>query len=756
MSHRNLDLDFKSIRNPESKGPEFIIIRASDQAGEDDVSNAVGKSTIPELISYLLYEKLLKDESMPSPNEVIYFEKLENGIAFPEGAKLYAYGEFSKFENPKYVLSIERTLTRSGKKTLVIKENGKVKEFDKKSDAQANLLEWLGLTFEMLSKRFLTPDSTKFIKLKPSERFKAISSFISFNWDKAYKFALNNGNGSKEQIEGCSKEIGTLEIQKINLIADKKVLEANKINCEVQISNLLEKTNGLLELVGEKNRGLPEAIKQLEKLQRDKEISEQIFIKLSEQLTRIEERSSGLEGQISILTAKLAALNIELESKKILLPKLDISLSKSRQDNLAVKERYQIVTKEVNILSSQITGLKTQNVREQLDKQFGSIGNIECPKCSTIINPKDIVDRIVAIKEKEILKQLGVLECQYDRIIKESKKIEIEKMKLETDLQGLVKTKSVLDTEISQIIKNVNTNKSDFDKLQKSQKASEKKLAEQLKNGIKIVDATIVNSLSDEVANAGFKYKSMEKLYLEASKNKILIETEIIQLDKNIADNKTELIKLKRLEKGINTAPVMEELDKILIQINENRKLLDNYKSESACFDIVKNGSHASSPARLFSVVKLCPFLSASVSTIFSYLKDRLIDIKFEVGESELVINTDSLVLKMLSTGEKQCFDISVACSLQELAMRTSKNQIGFFVGDELFDGLDGRRIRLATSLIANLKIPQNFIITHNPKAGALLEMLPNLTVIEVGSENGVSLATMHKNKIGITDAEQP
>jgi DNA repair exonuclease SbcCD ATPase subunit len=205
----------------------------------------------------------------------------------------------------------------------------------------------------------------------------------------------------------------------------------------------------------------------------------------------------------------------------------------------------------------------------------------------------------------------------------------------------------------------------------------------------------------------------------------------------NLLNSKNALEKEDRVRQTLDTEEAKRELKEARAQLKTLEKLLITKEKYYAAYQMLKNSSQTSSPARLNSMSRILPALAAGVSNVTSHMFGRAINVGFKTDEQQLEIVCPELHITTMSTGERRSFDIAVAYTIQDLALKSSRNMIGFFIGDEIFDGLDGERIQAAVQLIKSLPIPQIFLITHREAARSLIEhSSDDIKIIRV-SKNG-------------------
>jgi DNA repair exonuclease SbcCD ATPase subunit len=589
FSYHDIDLDFSG------KAVILIEAEASSIMTTTQKSNGFGKSTIVEAISYALYGKFLRSLGVRiAPIDIITDgeKKMEVEVCLV------------KEEDQNVSIRIHRSLDQSGAKEVSMTVNGVERKFDKKKDMDKAIEEWLGIDFDMILRRFLTPENTSFISLSPSSRFKSIDSLMSFNWDRVYVDAANNIKTIKGVLDGAKKEMQSLEVEKARLEGEKNMLSYQ------------------------------ENVRQ-------------------QKLTDIEK--------------KITELAVKCNDLKAILDPLVASCEEVEKTLEAVRKKYDTHRVLKDRVQQKVRDLQNADPEKDIRKRFNAVGNINCPHCKKDIGTEDLVQHMAADKKKEIADLLFALSEE---------------------------VKTVCDAfDASEML------------LRKSQ-----------------------TLLKEE---EGKKSKAQNDFNIRKAELGILIK-EKNAIAKEIANAQADARKLE--ETTARLADMGERRDTLKVEVT-------NYEKSHAAYQVVRNASQASSPARLNSVALLLPVLSYGVTTLISHLFSRSIPVAFEIQNDQLWVEAPALHIPTMSTGEKRSFDIAVSLTIQNLALQSSRNQIGFFIGDELFDGLDADRINLSIDLIKAQKIPQIILITHNDKARDVIEMIPEVHVLRVTNDNGISSA---------------
>lgn len=588
MSYQELYLEFD--------GKNFIVIKAepSDILASEEKSNGFGKSTIAEVISYAIYGKLIRTLGVKVPPDEL----------IKDGEKKLSCGIVLANPDVNESIRIERTLTLDNASTVSLFVNDKKKEYDKKGDLSNAIPEFLGLDFDMLLRRFLSPETTPFLKLKPSARYKVIESFLDFNWNKVYTEAQTKEAKYKKETVSLEREKAKLETEKIQL--------AGQINSlEMLLDSKRDKLNALTK---KKEELIP------------------LFVSIDSRLKEAEK---------------------ELETKEEEVKTLRNSISMHRG--------------LINHHQSTIMSLKKEKPEDSLTMNLSVLSPLKCPHCEKDIAPDNLVQHFLGAKKREIETaiELSVKEYEhnkqyYDEEVKVAEEKEKDLLKAKKKAQSLSLDRQAKKTELTVIMK------------------EEKELTKEI-----------------ELAN-------------ESSSNLGVFKTKL--------------------------SGVQEKLSVV------NDRMMEASIKQKA-YGLIKTEAQTSSPARLASVKMILPPLSAGVSKIVSHLFSREIKVSFMIEGEELIISAPGLKLVTVSSGETRSFDIAVAFTLQNIALMSSRNKIGFLIGDEIFDHLDGERIELVVGVIKNLSTPQSILITHSEKGKSLLEVIENATILKVTKENGTSTA---------------
>jgi len=582
MAYSVIDLDLTE--------KSLILIRASqDTLGEAYKSNGAGKSTIAEAICYTLYGRLLR-----GCKDIEHIIKEKEKDMFLE--------IILQNQQTGDMVTIQRIVEKKAnenKKSLQFYVNGKLRDFDKKNDADNAIAEFLGISYDMLLTRFLTPENTSFLSLKPSERFVIIDSLMSFDWDKVNRHLTKKVNDIKTKMDVMQNELQGLNLKLSNLSGVLSVLDQIESSTKAKIVIIDEK------LVG-----------------------------YTDNLNELKEKQT---------TLKAKGEDLQKEHNKIV------------QDDRKVYSKISSLARVKEIFTK-------ENPDLEYKKKFDKLGEINCPHCNKSISFQDIASHLSSIRKSEILEAVTRL----DKLIDEQRAIEKDvKIKLSNSENEMRNFKTESDLVNSQF----------------SSKMTEVKMLMKEKE-----------SLETEIKKYEQQYGSRDDL------NK----------------QKDEMI---------------HRQDELNSELSDKDQLYSAYLVMRAC-------TNPSSKVRMMSVEHLLKKLEGGINTLFSSLLDRDIKINFVLGKKEVYIESDDIHIPTMSTGERRCFDISTVFTLQEMASQHCKNNLGIFIGDELFDALDGYRILKVVNLIQNLYIPQIFVVTHNEYAKIQIENLP-LCVIEVSNIEG-------------------
>jgi DNA repair exonuclease SbcCD ATPase subunit len=766
LSYDHLDLPFK--------GKSVVLIEGMNGSGKS--------ALVGEIPSYAAYGKFLRRLGKQTPPEEIvrFLCTGGNRIAIPGVDEAGTILHLSQYgvENPD-LIRIERYLSKSGKKKVKLFVNGDHRKFDKNTDADDAIEKWLGIDFEMLMRRFLTPENTSFLTLDPSVRFKVLSNLLAFDWDKVYSDANNKLKKIQELIAIIETDIRNSEAEKVRLDAQRDLITFKKTQYEDQVVKLTKSiSDQKLAIDGKKNDNKDlfelELSKREQKCEAEEAESKQreVLSKLQSELSTAKLNKNKLESQKEMITFKKAQYeeqlkNIELkkeeqlklqESKKLELEPLTSSITELEKEKEQRGYILGLVKDSIYKLRSELLGIDIQTAEKQIHKQFASIGVIECPKCNSKIDSKSISERMFAVKREEL--EARAIEIKKELESPEKNLLEDEP-KL-TDVTNrhseVVKSKSKLEGEIQGISNVLSSLVKETKKLEESELA--KAINEFKKSGLTIEDIDkqlegigvdifrLECSIKSAETDLAFNTEAVEKLRKQhslLSNKKSAVEGELKSMSEALdkAQKEFDCLGKSELSSSVQslkeTELALKEMTDKLLTLND--KLTAEKKRMTAVL-IVKSSSQPSSNARIRSINKLIPYFSEGVSKIATHMFARQIDVDFKVDDRELIISSPQLSLLMKSTGEARSIDIAVALTIQEIALQTSRNQIGFFIGDELFDSLDGTRAQAALALLRGLKIPQLFISTHDEKIKQALELTPGVDVLHVVNEDGVSRAT--------------
>jgi DNA repair exonuclease SbcCD ATPase subunit len=356
----------------------------------------------------------------------------------------------------------------------------------------------------------------------------------------------------------------------------------------------------------------------------------------------------------------------------------------------------------------------------------------------------------IAEQEKklaELVKELDALEPQVSAAAEEHNKTQRVIVKLQERIRTLKAEKP--DVAIRKRFESIGSIKCMYCGRELDTESLIQQLAELRKAEVATLLEDFVNAealTQTSAKESGAKYTAVKNKYdaLAKERDKVNAQLRVFESEVSIISKERGALEaeVEEASQQMSVADSEQRLKNIKTKISEIESTIEHTKQQYFAYLIVRNASQASSPARLNSVFRLLPALAQGVTNVATHLFGRPIRVNFSINDKQLEIESPDLYLSTMSTGERKSFDIAWACTVQDILLQSSRNQIGFFVGDELFDGLDTERISAAINLLKALPIPQIFIITHNESARSAIALAPEVSIIRVTNKNGQSRAT--------------
>lgn len=240
-----------------------------------------------------------------------------------------------------------------------------------------------------------------------------------------------------------------------------------------------------------------------------------------------------------------------------------------------------------------------------------------------------------------------------------------------------------------------------------------------LNDGMEKLMKEIVNT-EERVGEFSKVSNKITELNLELAK----INTSVDQL-KSYSDRIHEEILLLE-NKDVDSSDIQKELDTLKIQLEENKKLLDEVIEKKNYVDILRDILNDKG-AKAKIIKKYLPIMN---SLINQYLQSMDFFVSFHLDEefNETVKSRfrDTFVYNNFSEGEKMRIDLALLFTWRTIAKMKNSTNTNLLVLDEIFDSsLDAQGTDDFFKILATLKNENVFIISH--KGDILFDKFTNI-----------------------------
>lgn len=576
-------------------------------------NNNTGKSSLIDIICYILYKEFLRHEENENTNQDYILNINKNSgygqIIFKIGYKLYL---ITKKLDRKKTISHTTNLyemidTNDGKNTYIYKE----KEYklvslleNKKSDNEAVLNNLIGNCKDMLLSNILLQDRFDSFKLmKQTDRKIYLYDILELNSlsndaeHSLYKIEYakydENNKICQKKLDSINKKVIEIELkEKIEILKNNKILidkyefeknelfeKTQKLNIELGLNKNYEKMLNEKNLIEQnmKNKQREVDILLKEDDYNENDYNQEISFLKDEIKVLIKQKKNEYKIDLTYDEYKKQIEKLELEYDKI-----NISNYEDLKDQFKKIEEEYIINydrknKNINIIDYELKNIKsfgkeTKEVllkmrEELLIKNLGSMDSLENDiiELENKTNLKEEYEKYIQQKnelnkKEELLKELEKYEynpechiCCKNEKVKDLKKLceEVEEIKM------------ILNDEFEG--KMIEYKKNEKDLIYKKE---ELKKINKINSGIKYLELLENKKLEEEIWNNN-----------NIKKEKEMIEKEIKELEKNkkIKDKLEQKIgELKQKEEIIKENELIKENNKLLeIEINDKEKLLE-------------------------------------------------------------------------------------------------------------------------------------------------------------------------------------
>jgi len=576
-------------------------------------NNNTGKSSLIDIICYILYKEFLRHEENENTNQDYILNINKNSgygqIIFKIGYKLYLITK--KLERKKTISHTsnlyEMIETNDGKNIYIYKE----KEYklvslleNKKSDNEAVLNNLIGNCKDMLLSNILLQDRFDSFKLmKQTDRKIYLYDILELNSlsnDTEHSLYKIEYAKYDENNKTCQKKLDSIDKNNVEIELKEKIeiLKNNKIlidKYESEKNELFEKTQkfnielGLNKnydiILNEKNSiktKISDIEQELENLLNEDDYNEndynqEISVLKDEIKILIKQKKNEYKIDLTYDEYKKQIEKLELEYDKINISDYEDFKDKFKKIEEEYIINYDRKNKNINIIDYELKNIKsfgkeTKEVllkmrEELLIKNLGSIDSLENDiiELENKTNLKEEYEKYIQQKnelnKKEgLLKELEKYEynpechiCCKNEKVKDLKKLceEVEELKI------------ILNDEFEERMIEYKKNEKDL-----IYKKEELKKINKINSGIKYLELLENKKLEEEMWNNN-----------NIKKEKEMIEKEIKELEKNkkIKDKLEQKIgELKQKEEIIKENELIKENNKLLeIEINDKEKLLE-------------------------------------------------------------------------------------------------------------------------------------------------------------------------------------
>ena len=576
-------------------------------------NNNTGKSSLIDIICYILYKEFLRHEENENTNQDYILNINKNSgygqIIFKIGYKLYLITK--KLERKKTISHTsnlyEMIETNDGKNIYIYKE----KEYklvslleNKKSDNEAVLNNLIGNCKDMLLSNILLQDRFDSFKLmKQTDRKIYLYDILELNslsndaehslYKMEYAKYDENNKICQKKLDSINKKVIEIELkEKIEILKNNKILidkyeseknelfeKTQKLNIELGFNNnydiILNEKNSIKTKISDIEQELENLLNEDDYNEND--YNQEISVLKDEIKILIKQKKNEYKIDLTYDEYKKQIEKLELEYDKI-----NISNYEDLKDQFKKIEEEYIINydrknKNINIIDYELKNIKsfgkeTKEVllkmrEELLIKNLGSMDSLENDiiELENKTNLKEEYEKYIQQKnelnkKEELLKELEKYEynpechiCCKNEKVKDLKKLceEVEEIKI------------ILNDEFEERMIEYKKNEKDL-----IYKKEELKKINKINSGIKYLELLENKKLEEETWNNNNIKKEKER-----------IEKEIKELEKNkkIKDKLEQKIgELKQKEEIIKENELIKENNKLLeIEINDKEKLLE-------------------------------------------------------------------------------------------------------------------------------------------------------------------------------------
>ena len=643
----------------------FYLILGSNLDSETADSNGSGKTSLVEAISYLLFKKVLKDNSEIQRKETSY-GYIEGNFTH-KNQQLTICREFgTKKSSDRPVLAND---SKFGSNSLFLYLDGQ--ELTKKTnkETQLKLFDILGIkedfAFDLFCNTTYLSSSAanSFIlgNLGPSEQFKFISKFLETD---RFDVGLDNAKKHLKELtdentkiynDSDSKEE---ELSSIGELEDISIVDSKIKDCDKKIADLNTKKS-VFDSYYSNTKLLESKKRELDKLNIAKEaelsnIKDKASVVKQKLVNAIDARDN-----ISALKEKIVALDGKQEAQGALLKDL---------------ESYQ----------GQLATLNTE-CDNLINKTYYT-----CPSCSTTL--------FLLNNSLQLSESMDIIDKRVEELKESIGKFNSEKLRIHGELENISKDIREYDS--------LKAKHEDYITLIDSAESIVAEL-EGFKDTIKDKEATYnaeIKSLDVEIQKLSDSLASYDIDELRS------IESDLKKFIADRDDHQKWLGELAGLKKRKVT---------LIASIAELKKKGDGLKDKIGSCQFWVDGFPAMKRWVINGFLpKISSLINSNLSLGFQVSLSTTKELKSREGEKvqfniEVFDGKVTRDLKTFSSGERSRISLASALAFREVLGEMFNNPFEWVMIDEIFDSLDISGIREFEVIFSDM-VGQKFVISHN------------------------------------------
>ena len=661
----NITIDFR---------PFGVALIIGEEYGNIDVSNGVGKSTLFEGLTWVLYNK---SKSRTIDKVIKVGKTIVSGLFIFEkdGDKFKVVRRMSKKNNATEVLFFKKI----GKSWVPICEDGTPSLVTK------TIAQTIGAQYDTFlnSAYFKQDDITKFSDASPTERKEILKEALHINiWDKYQAIA-----------KGFLKDFNTKKIildERINEFLDLDGEAIKLIEVQEQAEENIEITKDSIEELEDELEGYRDELTKL--LSKDVK-------KNADQYKIIVAKKKELIAQLEIIERRMKTTKDAIKADKV-------KVAKISKDRLDISNRIEKAEKDTFVIASLAGETKLENLIQ-----------------TYIIELDDIKEKLteyrLQLEQLELLqpgKQCPTCLSDFDKLEEVVVKRENRKEYLEEEIEKLVEKQDDCEKELngSKLVK-AKTRKT-ISEIEKSKLVVEKYIMEEdfLKTNIgklTLNTGIILNNKEDiEEELKGIRETIAEYKIYKDGEDRI----EILKASEESVEANLSVLRDELLEEGIKLGTIkakIEENNRLKSERLILTKQQEELKEETRIYKyLVKSFGKDGVPAII--VENITQELRQFANQILEKVCHRPTSIDFITqkqndngswGETfQVVVTMDGteFELRDLSGGEKIRISIAIRLAISHVLTRRMGSGINFLLLDEVDQSLDKHGVESLANMI--------------------------------------------------------